>query len=264
MKFGLTRFFRETFELPEILGVTPEAEAQRNELAMAALAVETVSNAEEQAQAARAAVDIQTYIRRVEQMGLDFRRPLNDAAALVKRTQDEHLAPLLEEKERLRHLVSSFDEQEKARVVEEERLRRAEFERLAAARQSALEAAQKAEADMREATDREVACQQMEAQQEAEARAQAVNTTLQSALREPLPEASKAPGTSVRQRLRVEVVEARTVYASRPDLCKVEVKAAAVQAVIVAQAGATALHPDLTTVPGLKLWWESQAQFRKR
>lgn len=71
---------------------------------------------------------------------------------------------------------------------------------------------------------------------------------------EPMPVESRARGQQLRRVLKWEVTDIRALVQSRPDLCKIEAKASAIQAVCV---------PELP-VPGLKLWWEEVSTFTTR
>ena len=130
--------FKEKFTLPDLLGVTAEAEEQRNELAIAAGKITAVTTPEQNESAVGASRDIQTYLRKVKERGLDFRRPINDFTDLVKKTEDDHLAPLLPEKDRLDSLALGFAQAERRRVEAEEQRQREEYARQEAAKQVEL------------------------------------------------------------------------------------------------------------------------------
>jgi len=246
---AITKFFKESFKLPQLLGITSDAEEQRNELALAAVKCKSVSNVDEQAKAASAAVGIQTYIKSVRDAGLAFRRPINDFASLIKKTEDEHIYPLLEEKSRLGVLLADFDAKERRRVAEEERKRQAQFQQAETDRlekeRLANEAATKAEASGNKKAIKK-------AEQLADA-ATAAGDTVQSIIGAAVPERSRASGVAVKEVLKWEVTDIGTLYRARPELCNIEPKASAIKATC---------NPD-KAVPGLKLWWKNQAVIRK-
>lgn len=246
----LVKLFKQALRLPELLGVTEEAEEARNKLALAAVAVRSVTTAEELETASAAAVDIQTYVKQVQAAGLDFRRPITAFTAQVKKTEDDHLAPLLAEKERVGRLVADFQQKEARRVAEEERKRQEAIQKAEAER---VELERRAQAALDKAAESGSGRAQAKAEALVERSLQA-EENVQAIIRAPEAVAAKASGTAVKRVLRWEVTDVRALYAARPELCTVEPKASAIQAVCV---------PELP-VPGLKLWWENKAVFTKR
>ena len=76
----------------------------------------------------------------------------------------------------------------------------------------------------------------------------------QSVMAEPIAERAVAQGQQLRKILRWECTDIAALVAARPDLCKIEPKGSAIQAVCV---------PEMP-VPGLKLWWDEKAVFTTR
>lgn len=248
----LIKFFKESLKLPTLLGVTAEAEEQRNEISLALIGVKKVTTATEQTQAVTVARDCQTYIKSVKDRGLEFRRPINDFVSLVKKTEDDHLAPLLVEQDRIKRLCADFQAKEARRVAKEEEERRqaslkAEAERQAL-EEKARQAAIKAAATGKAADEKKAAAIQ--------AAAEAAEQAAQNQLRTPMPEKAKDAGMHVKPVLKWEVTDINALVAARPDLCNIEPKASAINACCV---------PEMPNKPpGLKLWWESQTIFTKR
>ena len=73
--------------------------------------------------------------------------------------------------------------------------------------------------------------------------------TTPSLFREP----PKPAGLSVKDKWQFEVLDAAAVYAARPDLCRIEVRTAEVNAAISA---------GVREIPGLRIWSELQANVR--
>ena len=246
----VARFFNQRFQLPEALPLTAEAVERAAELSKAAKAVAKVTTAEQFEQAVDAGRDIQSHVKGVEAFGLDFRRPIKAFTDMVKKTQDDYLAPLLAEQDRLKRLVGDFQSAEARRVAKEEQERREAFE---AAEKERLRLEAEANAKLAKAQesggkrDEKAAVKAAELAEEAELAVQAV-------IAAPAPQAARAAGSSSRQVLKWEVTDLKSLYAARPELCKVEVKASAVQACCVPE----------SPVPGLKLWWETPVSFTKR
>lgn len=248
----LIKFFKESLKLPTLLGVTSEAEEQRNEIALALTKVAKVTNANEQTTAVDVARDCQTYVKLVKDRGLEFRRPINDFVSLVKKTEDDHLAPLLVEQDRIKKLCAIFQEKEARRVAQEEMEQREAREKAERERQALEEkarlAAIKAAATGRANDEKKAAAIQ--------AAAEAAELAAQASVMVPLPEKAKDTGMSVKRILKWEVTDIRALAAARPDLVRMEPKGAAIQAVCIPE------MPNLP--PGLKLWWENTTVFSKR
>jgi hypothetical protein len=73
---------------------------------------------------------------------------------------------------------------------------------------------------------------------------------------EPMPTVARAQGQTLRQVLKWEVTDLRALVQARPDLCKIEPKASAINATCIPE------MPNLP--PGLKLWWENASTFSTR
>ena len=71
---------------------------------------------------------------------------------------------------------------------------------------------------------------------------------------EAMPTEARAQGQTLRKVLKWEVTDLRALYLARPELCKLEAKASAINVSCV---------PEMP-VPGLKLWWENAATFTTR
>ena len=87
----------------------------------------------------------------------------------------------------------------------------------------------------------------------AEAKTQADFDTISN---EPMPEVAKAQGQTLRKVLKWEVTDLIALVRARPDLCKIEPKASAINATCI---------PEMPNLPlGLKLWWENASTFSTR
>lgn len=248
----MTKFFKQfKLSIPDLLGVDAAAEEARNEIALRSASFKTVPKTAAEATAlGEVARDIQTYTKQVRDFGLAARRPVNDFVALVKRTEDDHLAPLIAEKERIGPLLTRWHENEQKRVEAEERAAQAERDRLAALQaeqeRKAQEAAAKAAATGKLADERKA--------EKLSLTAAATEEKLETALRAPEAVAVKPAGVAVKKVLRWEVTDINQLVKARPELCNIAPKASAIQAVCV---------PEMP-VPGLRLWWENQAVVSRR
>lgn len=240
--------FKQPFSLPALLSITAEAEEKRNALAIAAGKVKSVTTPDAQAIASAAAVNIQAHIKQVRETGLDFRRPANDFVALIKRTEDDYLKPLLEEKDRLGKLLADFAESEVRRVQEEEKKRQEELQRAEDAR---IEAERRAAIAAFEAEE-SGAKKDVKAAEKLQKQADKAEAKVQAVIAAPAPERSKAAGVSTRRVLCWEVTDINALVKARPELCNITAKPSAIQALCIPE----------TPVPGLRLWWQNKAVVR--
>lgn len=102
-------------------------------------------------------------------------------------------------------------------------------------------------------TERDRAAAELKARLDLAAEA-VTDQDFQAVMAEPIVERAVAQGQQLRQVLRWEVTDLDALYRARPDLCRIEAKASAIQAVCV---------PEMP-VPGLKLWWEEKTIFTTR
>lgn len=206
------QLLKQTIALPELLGVTEDAEQHREDLIVAGQAITSITNAIDNNTAREATVAMRAWVKDVKAMGLAIRRPIDAVTAQVKRLEDDHLAPITSEINRLERLATAFLEAEQARVAAEMKAR--------------LELAAEAK------TDEDFATISNEA----------------------LPVMDKARGQTMRQKLCYEVTDIMALVKARPDLCKIEAKASAINSTCI---------PEVP-VPGLRLWWENQSTYTSR
>ena len=248
------QLFKQTITLPELLGITGEAEEQRDKLATAAIAVKTVTNTDEQLAAVVACRDIHTLIKQTKEAGLDFRRPINDFVSQVKAAEDEYLNPLIAEQSRVEKLQTSFAIAEQRRVEVEERAKR---EALAKAEAERIAAEQKAAQAAAKATTEKQLDKAIVLEQKAVVAEQAVQS-IASAVVVPV---SKVKGSSLKMVMKWECTDVAKLYASNPTLVSIEPKPAAIKACCKPKEGATQEQPD-TSVPGLRMWYEADTTTR--
>jgi hypothetical protein len=153
-------------------------------------------------------------------------------------------------------MVTDFQLAEQRRVAEEERKRLAELARIEQERRGL-------EAKAAAAAEKARTAKQQERAAEAEAEANLAALKVQEALRAPLPQVEKPKGMAVRRDVKWRCDDVRKLYAARPELCNLEAKASAIRAVCFPVQEATEIAPDTTTVPGLALWWETNASTRR-
>lgn len=243
----------------------------------------SVTTSTEQNSAVEAARDLRSYVKGVEIMRKALTDPLLTAQRRLKALADDHCAPLIDEQGRIENLVSRYQEAERKRVAEEEAKRRVEIERL---EQERREAARKAQAEIdrmereRVAADNaardeaakakskkakaEFEAAQAQREEEDEARMMAAAQALESAeratqssmdaMRAPKPEVEKSKGVATQRVMVIEVTDLAALYASRPDLVRLEANFAGIRATC---------NPEMVNIPGgLKLTWEFKSTAR--
>jgi len=168
-------------------------------------------------------------------MGISLRRPLKAAAERIKAIEDDYLMPLEAEQGRLESLAYAWHQSEQRRVAAEEARRQEEL----AAKLRDEQAAKALAAETGDA--------------EAVAMAEQATAAVETALYAPKAEPVKVGGMSTRRVMRWELLDIRALAAARPELVKMEPKAAAIL---------STCFPE-QPVPGLRLWYEDSTSTRK-
>lgn len=289
----ITKLTNERVTLPASFTEAVETTTIKARMLDETKAITSVTNANEADNAGFKARGLQTYIQIVKGLGLAERRPLNDAAANIKRIEDEHIAELLKEKDRLERLQGDFKKAEERRVQEEERIRKSEIARLEQIRldaerkaqeekeraelenRKAEEAARERERNIKNKRELEAALKAEEkrkaeaeerlriANEEAE-RARQAAAAQQSAIMAPAPVVHKVLGVSTRKVLCYEITDLKAFAAARPDCVKIEPKPSAINAVLTPFGkDATESNPDDKQIPGIKLWWGEKTSTKR-
>ena len=245
MKFPI----EPTLEVPERIELQATALEERDFIIARSQELQAVTNAEEQEVAASEGRAIAEHIKEVKLARHALAQPLLKLQDQLINAEGKYCGPLIAEKERLAGLITAFQLAEVDRVKAEEIQRQREYEELEAQRVAA-------ETKAREVDDPQA---QVEAEQEAHQAQEAARAVITA----PLPKAHKAPGSVMRREMCYEVVDLKKIYASKPELCKLAISAAAVKALVFPGDNATEQHPDMS-VPGLKLWWKDRTIFRSR
>jgi len=234
----------QTIQLPERYTLPPPTEESRNDLALRAVSITAIATADENEAAGEIVRDIRRYLKDAEAARVVLSKPLLEAQRQLKALVDDHVAPLIAEQKRVEALAVGFAQAEARRVAREEEERQAAY-RKAEAERMALEEKARIQAEKANTEKQQVAA--IKTAQAAEAKAAEVAQVLAT----PAPVAAKSKGQQVRRVLKYEVTDVRALYAARPELCTIEAKASAINAVCV---------PELP-VPGLRLWWEDKVIF---
>lgn len=228
-----------------------DAIQRRDTLLARSKTVTRITNPEELELASRAGSDMQREKKQVSQDRLSLARILRDGEKRLMEIEESYTGELVAEMERLSRLATSYRKSEEERIAAELAKRQAEIAKLEKQRLDAEAKARKAAAKGDEAKSLAAEQQAYHAEQAATA-----------AIMAPVPEVSKARGSSTRSTLKYTVLDIKKVYAARPELCKLEERASAIASTCFPPKSATALKPDTDSVPGLALWWQDSTSFR--
>jgi hypothetical protein len=216
---------------------------EREQYLLCASGIKSITTPDENSMAGQTVVEMRKHVKAVEEMRVTRTRPLLDAQKLLKGFCDSHTECLLSEIGRLQRLGTAFVESENRRVEAEEKKRREEFEAAQAAQLALDDAARKA-------SESGSITQQMIANRKLES----AKINVQEIINAPEPVAIKAKGQTMKQVLRYEVTDIFELVKARPDLCKIEAKASAIN---------SSCHPN-HPIPGLKIWFENVSTYTTR
>lgn len=203
-----------------------EIRSEREDLATNAQSIVSVSTAEQNQLAGQSVVAMRKHVKDVTAERMKRTKVLDDAKKLIMDFYGEHCEVLELEIKRLTKLGTNFIEAENVRVEEEEAERQKEFQ-----------AAQAAQFNAKTPVQEMIAARKV-----------------QNIINTPEPEVQKARGQSFKQVMKFEVTDILALVKARPDLCKIEAKASAINAVCV---------PSIP-VPGLCCWYENVATYTTR
>ena len=220
--------------------IPAELESSRNSLLTQAVSATQIVTADQNDNAGQIVIQMRKHVKQLDEMRKKITTPLDDAKKIVKEFFDNHCADLSGEIIRLKKLGGNFIESENRRVALEEQKKRDEFL-----------AAQKKQFEFDEAAKfATTSFEKMMANHKLES----AKAEVQSIIATPEPVMEKAKGQTMKQVLRYEVTDIFELVKARPDLCRIEAKASAIN---------STCHPNLP-VPGLKLWFENQSTYTTR
>lgn len=243
------KLIKEKITLPVTYSVNAEDEEFRNQLALRATSVHAVTCTDDNERAGEMVREIRSHIKSVELTRQALTKPLLDAQRLLKSLADDHCQPLIEEQQRIERLAVGFAQSEQRRVAREEAERRAAYEKAAREQQEAEEKAAKAAARAKTDAGLDKA---LKAEEKAVVAAERVAEVIAA----PMPVVSRVKGQQTKKVLKWEVTDIQALVKARPDLCNIQPKPSAINAVCIPE------MPDIP--PGLKLWWEDQVVFAQR
>lgn len=228
-----------------VITLNPGAAQQQAMLLRSAALVTSCADANEADVLVRLGREIAAALSDAEASRVSVKAPVLNLGKQIDALAKSYAAPLEAEKKRLANLHAEFTEQEQRRVAEEQRQRDAEVrrleeeQRLCELNRIAQEAAMRDDAGLDRAVNAEEAAK--EAAQQADL-----------AIRAPVPTLDRQRGTVVRRTFDVEIQCLTTLYAARPDLCKLELSKAALNAVAY----------EGLVLPGIVLHWRTDSSFR--
>ena len=228
-----------------VITLNPGAAQQQAMLLRSAALVTSCVDGNEADVLVRLGRDLAAALGDAEASRVAVKAPVLNLGKQIDALAKTFAAPLEAEKRRLGTLHAGYTEAEQRRVAEEQRQRDAEVRRLEEERRLvelnaiAQAAAMQDDAGLTRAIDAEEAAS--EAAKEADL-----------AIRAPLPSMDKQRGAVSRRTFDVVVHDLAALYASRPDLCRIELNRSALNAVAYEGFGAM----------GIVLVWKTDSSFR--
>jgi hypothetical protein len=205
--------------------ISPVGIAKRDGLLLKAQGVEEVRSVAAQQVAANMLNEVSTFLSEIEKARTTLKEPFLTFGRKIDQDIKEFVGVIDKEKSRLKDLLSGYQQKLEREATIEEAKRLAEIERLEA---------EKAKLDAKPDDDATVMLQREEIDK-------AIGKELVPK------EVAKPAGVSIGKVWKFEVLDIKAFYAARPDLCNVEPRTAAINAVIRAEGGPR-------SIPGLKIW----------
>ena len=226
---------REIQSAPELFSkqtasvLKPEAEKKRDEVVATASGVECIKSPAAQQIAANCLLEIQGLLSSIEEGRKALKKPFDDFGKKIQTDVAALIGPLEAEKARLKKMMGEYQSELEQKAREEQAVRDREVERLAQEREK---------------------LEQLAPTAETEARREEINRQMGANLVEA--EAPKPAGVSTRPVRKFRVLDLAKLYAARPDLVKLEERAAEINKVIRAPGNESVL------IDGLELYTEME------
>jgi hypothetical protein len=223
--------------------ISPEVRNQLEQLVLSAGGIKSVTKSDENKLAGNCVVAMRKHVKDLTAERMVITRRFDDAKKIVMDFFAEHNKPLEDEIDRLQKLGNNYIEDQQRKVAAQEKKQREEFE-----------AAQRAQFALDEAARKAAESGSIAQQMVANRKLEAAKANVQTIIAAPKPEMTKAKGQTTKQVLRHEVTDILALVKARPDLCKIEAKASAIN---------STCHPNLP-IPGLRLWFETETTYTTR
>lgn len=224
------------------VAVAQDALERRDSAVSWAQMFDEVTTPEQQVAVVEAMRPLKEIEKQVEADRKAVKAPVLDLGRMVDDKAKDFVKPVTAELQRLSALVAHYQFEERKKAAEAEAARQAELRRQEEERRKAEAEARRIEEERRKA---------IEAGKPAPPPLPPppAPVTTPSLFREP----PKPAGLTVKDKWQFEVMDAAALYAARPDLCRIEVETAKVNAAISA---------GVRSIPGLRIWSELQASVR--
>jgi hypothetical protein len=206
---------------------------------------EVVETPEQQAEVVEAMKPLREIERQVESDRKTVKAPVLDLGRAVDDKAKAFVAPVSAELARLSNLVAHYQFEERKKAAEAEAARQAELRRQQEERLKAEAEARRQEEERRKAIE----AGKPAPPPPAPLPPPPAPVATPSLFREP----PKPAGLVVREQWQFEVLDVAALYSARPDLCKIEVRTAEVNA---------AIRGGARNLPGLRIWSETVAGVR--
>lgn len=222
------------------LSVPDEVRNQREELAISAYAVKTVSNPQQAEQAAMVLKEVAQFLKLIETSRTIVKAPVIKLGKDIEAFAAELTDKLEQEKKRIGNLLGSYQDIENQKAAAAARKAQEEEQRIrdeANAKIAAAQASGKSEAQIEKIA--------------AKLDVQVTNAVAATAVAAIAP---KQEGIATRKVTKFEVLDIEALHAARPELVKMEANTAAINALLRAA-------PNMK-LPGCRTWQEAAAIVR--
>lgn len=199
----------------------------RDEAVVKAQSVLSVSNAEEQKEAVEAMSNLRSLAKRMESSRELVKRPVLDIGKAIDTLAKDFSNPITQEVNRLNLLISTFQREEDARVEK----KRQEEE---AARRKIFEDEERKKAELQKKADAaKNPVEKMKILQKIDDTEAKATEAVQESLRRDIANApARAAGMVVRKDWKHRVIDIKTLYTARPELCVIEPNNAMIRGMI--------------------------------
>lgn len=263
------------------IAISSDAASARDALVFESAGISEIVTVEDLSTATETMRKLKDCTARVESCRAEVKAPVLDWGRKIDSLAKTFVESVDKEIARLRGLMNAYAVEQKRKADEAEKARQAELKRIEDEKRAAEDAERKRQAEVAEAEasakkaaeaeanafseeDEATAKKEREeservaAQKQAEAeteRLRQVELSEQQAKASVLPVAAIKPsGLTIKEVWKFEVVNIDEVYASNPTFVRMEVNAAAVNA---------AIRSGARTIPGLKIWSETETGVRR-
>ena len=245
---ALAKIIKQPIKVKQ-LEMNPEALIERDKAVAKAREVVTCNDASQLQLVRDNVIELRRRVKAVRESRKQITKPLDEARAQAIQIEDDYCLPLEAEIDRFQKLADEHQEQEDKRIAAAAQARTDELNRLDAERHAA-------EVKLESATGKQATKLEMIIEE--------AENNFSVAVRQDLPEASRAKGQTRRADVVVEIVDKAAAFAAMPFCFDVTPKQSVLKAHCVPAETATEQQPETKLYPGVKCYWKRSTVFTDR